>query len=274
MAEHFMVEHWYFLFSDNKWLVPEAFVKSDKPSLSYLSAIVLDDFSHYQDQSIQIAKHADRQHLLIDMQQEKVDCDGYQLLSLREALSILPSEQFAHVAQAWQYSLFLRHHKFCGRCASAMQRVNWEMAMHCHRCGHRVYPRVSPCVIVSIRKKDKILLAQGVRHQSSGLFSTLAGFVESAESLEQAVHREVKEEVGIDIHNLEYFGSQPWPFPHSLMVGYLADYADGELVLEEKEILQADWFDIDDLPLIPPKLSIAGHLIAETVKRIEQDKSN
>jgi NAD+ diphosphatase len=123
-----------------------------------------------------------------------------------------------------------------------------------------------------VRRGDRILLAQGVRHKTSGFFSTLAGFVESAETLEHAVHREVKEEVGITIKNVEYFGSQPWPFPHSLMVGYLAEYESGDLVLEEKEISSADYFDIDALPKIPPKLSIAGRLIEETIKRIQQEK--
>jgi NAD+ diphosphatase len=261
-----------FIFSDNQWLVPSNI--DFKAGISVLNRISLSDFSAYQEHYIKIGKSSFGEHILIDMQQEQLPSNAYRLLSLRDALGCLPSDEFAHVAQAWQYATFLRHHKYCGRCSSAMHQVQWEMAMHCHRCQHRCYPRISPCIIVAVRRDDKILLAQGVRHQSTGFFSTLAGFVESAESLEHAVHREVKEEVGIDIKNVEYFGSQPWPFPHSIMVGYLAEYAGGDLVLEEKEILSADWFDVDALPKIPPKLSIAGLLIEETIKRIKQENLN
>lgn len=267
-----MVQKLHFIFSDNQWLVPT--IMHETLSLTALAHINVSDFASYASQGIRIAASVLGEHILIDMQKERVDSEHYQLVSLREALAMLSTAEFEHLAKAWQYALFLRHHKYCGRCGNGLQRVEWEMAMHCHRCQHRVYPRVSPCIIVSVRREDKILLAQGVRHRGAGFFSTLAGFVESAESLEHAVHREVKEEVGIDIKNLEYFGSQPWPFPHSLMVGYLAEYAGGDLVLEEKEIESADWFDIDTLPKTPPTLSIAGRLIEATLKRIRQEKAN
>jgi NAD+ diphosphatase len=103
------------------------------------------------------------------------------------------------------------------------------------------------------------------------MFSTLAGFVESGETLEQAVHREVFEEVGIKVKNLRYFSSQPWPFPHSLMVGFLADYDSGEINVDGHEILEAHWYPFDDLPNIPPHFSIAGQLIAQSIKDIKQD---
>ena len=259
-----------FIFSENQWLVPVGVDLS--LGISVLEEIELRHFEEYEQQRVKIATTEYGEHCIIDMQQEQYYNDAYQLLSLREALGILPEDEFGYLAQAWQYAIFLREHKYCGRCGANMQQVTWEMAMHCHRCSHRVYPRVSPCIIVAVRRGDKILLAQGVRHKTSGFFSTLAGFVESAETLEHAVHREVKEEVGITIKNVEYFGSQPWPFPHSLMVGYLAEYESGDLVLEEKEISSADYFDIDALPKIPPKLSIAGRLIEETIKRIQQEK--
>ncbi|WP_395338136.1 NAD(+) diphosphatase [Ningiella sp. W23] len=256
-----------FIFSDNRWVVPNRELEGIR--LTSLFDISLDDFSSYEHDQV-IDQSAYGAHILLDMQKEVLEQEDYQLLSMREALAVLSFEEFQHLAKAWQYAIFLRTHRYCGQCGDAMQKVQWEMAMHCYTCGHRSYPRVSPCIIVSIRKDDKILLAQGVRHQRAGFFSTLAGFVESGESLEQAVHREVKEEVGIEVKNIEYFGSQAWPFPHSIMVGYLADYAGGDLVLDKKEILSADWFDIDALPKIPPKLSIAGLLIEETLKRIQQ----
>ena len=137
---------------------------------------------------------------------------------------------------------------------------------------HANIDAIHACRLVSlwaIYHEDKLLLALGNRHKDTGMYSTLAGFVESGESLEQAVHREVKEEVGVDVKNLEYFGSQPWPFPHSLMVGYIAEYAGGDIVLDDDEICDANWYAIDALPKVPPTLSIAGQLIEESIRRIK-----
>jgi NAD+ diphosphatase len=121
---------------------------------------------------------------------------------------------------------------------------------------------------VSIHNHQQILLARGVRHKEANMYSTLAGFVESGESLEEAVHREVFEEVGVRVKNLRYFNSQPWPFPHSLMVGFIAEYDGGDIRCQENEIDDAQWFDTDNLPNIPPKISIAGQLIEETLSLI------
>lgn len=213
-------------------------------------------------------------HVLLDLHHVEFTHDDYQVMNLREVLMIAKSEDFQHIAQAWQYALFLRTHRYCGRCGSSMRKVSWEMAMHCDKCSHRVYPRVSPCIIVAIHDGKRILLAQGVRQQTAGFYSTLAGFVESAESLEQAVHREVMEEVGVKLGKIEYIDSQPWPFPHSLMCGYIGEYASQDIKIDKKEIVDAQWFDIDDLPKIPPKFSIAGRLIEETVRRIKQQNKN
>jgi NAD+ diphosphatase len=214
--------------------------------------------------------------VLIDIHHLALEEKGFALVSLRSLLfhlyqtesSNLSHQDFQHTAQAWQYALFLRTHRFCGRCANTLRRVSWEMAMHCDKCSHRVYPRVSPCIIVAIHDGRRLLLAQGAQHQTRGFYSTLAGFVESAESLEQAVHREVFEEVGVKLKSLEYFGSQAWPFPHSLMVGYIAEFESGDIVIDKKEIADAQWFELDKLPHIPPKVSIAGKLIHETISRL------
>lgn len=209
------------------------------------------------------------QHFLYDLHHIDFEHDDYDLLHLRELLFKMPAKDFQYVAQAWQYALFLRTNRYCGRCGESMRKVSWEMAMHCDKCSHRTYPRVSPCIIVAIHNGKQILLAQGARQVSRGFYSTLAGFVESAESLDQAVHREVMEEVGVTLKNIEYFDSQPWPFPHSLMVGYIAEFASGEIKVDGKEILDAQWFNVDDLPKTPPKISIAGRLIEETLRRIK-----
>lgn len=204
---------------------------------------------------------------VIDLGHEALDVEGWETVSLRRLLMSISVEDFGLVAKTWQYTHFLRTHRYCGRCGSKMDAVDWEMAVHCHNCQHRCYPRVSPCIIVAIYHEDKMLLARGVRHKDVNMYSTLAGFVESGESLEHAVHREVEEEVGVKVKNLEYFGSQPWPFPHSLMVGYIAEYAGGDIVIDDHEIDDAQWFSLDNLPNIPPKFSIAGQLIDAVVKR-------
>lgn len=205
---------------------------------------------------------------VVDLGSEHIDEPGWERISLRQLLFSAQDIAFSVIGRAWQYIHFLRTHQYCGQCGAKTERVDWEMAVHCHRCQHRSYPRVSPCVIVSIHNNEKILLAKGVRHKEANMYSTLAGFVESGESLEEAVHREIFEEVGVKVKNLQYFNSQPWPFPHSLMVGFIAEYAGGEIRCQENEIDDAQWFDIDALPNIPPRLSIAGQLIEKTVSLI------
>lgn len=212
--------------------------------------------------------HQELPVFVVDMGAEHLEAAEWERVSLRQLLVSAQDIAFSVIGRAWQYMHFLRTHQFCGQCGAKAERVDWEMAMHCHRCQHRSYPRVSPCVIVSIHNNEQILLAKGVRHKEANMYSTLAGFVESGESLEEAVHREIFEEVGVKVKNLRYFNSQPWPFPHSLMVGFIAEYAGGEIRCQENEIDDAQWFDIDRLPNIPPKVSIAGQLIAETVSLI------
>mgnify|MGYP006142082591 CR=1 FL=1 len=186
--------------------------------------------------------------------------DEAQWASPRELLS-QGDAVFQLAARAVQVALFLQTHRFCGQCGSAMSLVSWELAALCNKCGHRCYPRIAPCVLVGIAHQNKILLARSSRHRQ-GFFSILAGFVESAETLEQAAVREVKEEVGVDITNLRYVGSQPWPFPHSLMTGFIADYAGGDIRCQEHEIEEAAWFSLDALPEVPPQETLSGQIIA------------
>lgn len=245
---------------------------SEKPGYLKRTWGDLSFFHAYQEQVVKIGEYETHACYLIDIGHEQIDSDLFETVSMRSILALVDDTFFGIAARAWQVALFMRTHRFCGQCGTTMHRIDWEMAMHCSRCNHRCYPRISPCIIVAIRHKNKLLLAQGKPHQSRQMYSTLAGFVESGETLEQAVHREVMEEVGVTITNLRYFNSQPWPFPHSLMVGFLADFAGGEIVVDGHEILHAKWFDIDDLPVIPPTLSIAGQLIQHTIQEIKQDQ--
>ncbi len=151
-------------------------------------------------------------------------------------------------------------HRFCGRCGTANERSPRELVRVCPSCGTTTYPRISPAVIMAVRRGDEVLLARRAG-MARPFWSVLAGFVEPGETLEQAVAREVAEEAGIEVEDIRYAGSQPWPFPSQLMIGFTASYAGGELRIDETELAEAGWFGADDLPEIPPPFTIAHALI-------------
>jgi NAD+ diphosphatase len=186
--------------------------------------------------------------------------EGHVTESLRGLYGRLADDEWALAGRAFQLIDFDRTHQFCGRCGERTEHPPAERARRCPRCGLLAYPRVAPAIIVLIRRGNEVLLARGKRFPLP-FYSTLAGFVEPGESLEEALAREVLEEVGVAVKDLRYFGSQPWPFPHSLMIGFNAEYAGGELKPDPSEILDAGWFTADNLPQIPGKLSIARKLI-------------
>ena len=185
---------------------------------------------------------------------------GGDWVSLRQAFMLLEQPLFAMAGRAIQLQHWLTEHPFCSRCGAVCERHTKEFAMVCSRCGFHQYPRINPCVIVLITKGEKALLAQDVRFPE-GLFSCLAGFIEAGESAEQAVRREVREEVGLELGALRYHGSQPWPFPHSLMLGFRAEWQAGDICPDTTEIVAADWFDRESLPRLPTSGSIARELI-------------
>lgn len=181
---------------------------------------------------------------------------------LRSLFGTLDEGLLGIAARASQIVEWARTHRYCGACATPMVRLDGERCFHCPACGHRAYPRISPAMMVLVRKGEQLLLA---RHTNSPYqrYTALAGFLEAGESVEEAIHREVAEEVGLRVHNLRYFGSQSWPFPHSLMMAYTADYLDGEIRIDPAEIADARWFGPDDAwPEMPVSVSIAARLIA------------
>ena len=186
---------------------------------------------------------------------------GFTFRKLRSLLGGIDEALFSVAGRAFQIAEWARTHRYCGVCATPMRFAQNERCATCPACGMTAYPRISPAMMVLIRRDDAILLA---RHTNSptNRFTALAGFLEAGESVEEAVHREVFEEVGLRIHNLKYFGSQSWPFPHSLMVAFTAEYLDGDIKLDPDEIAEAHWFGPGDpLPEIAPGVSIASALI-------------
>jgi NAD+ diphosphatase len=184
----------------------------------------------------------------------------FEVLGLREVFPLLGEDVFVAAGAATQLVEWEATNRHCGRCATPTARSTEDRSMRCPACGLSAYPRIAPAVIVLVRRGDEALLARGARFPRP-FYSTLAGFVEVGETLEQAVAREIREEVGVEVKDVRYFGSQPWPFPHSLMVAFTAAWAGGDIRPDPAEILDARWFEAGSLPLIPPPISIARRLI-------------
>ncbi len=190
---------------------------------------------------------------------------GWRAVPLRSAMMGF-SETLAGVAsRAAQVLAWDRNHRFCGVCATPTDRQPSERARRCPACGHVAYPRIAPAMMALVWRPGQLLLARAP-HFAAGMYSALAGFVEAGESIEQCIRREVAEEVGVQVRELRYYGSQSWPFPNSLMIAFSAEWLSGEIVPQAEEIEDAQWFSIDALPQIPPRFSISGHLIRDTVQ--------
>ena len=192
---------------------------------------------------------------------------GLAFRKLRSLFGSLDEALLSVAGRAFQIGNWARTHRFCGACGTPTVPLSGERCVKCPACCSQAYPRISPAMMVLIRRGDSMLLA---RHTLSPapFFTALAGFVEAGESVEEAIHREVFEEVGLTVCNITYFGSQPWPFPHSLMIAFTAEYESGEIVIDKEEIAEARWFGPGDvLPNIPFGLSIASDLIRAHLPR-------
>jgi NAD+ diphosphatase len=201
---------------------------------------------------------------------------GMSWAGLRALYTVLDDAHFALAGRALQLVAWDRTHQYCGRCGTPTQPKPDERARICPTCKLTAYPRLAPAVMALVHRrnegKNELLLGRSP-HFPPGMYSALAGFVEPGESLEQCLGREVREEVGVRIHNIRYFASQSWPFPHSLMIAFVAEWRDGEIAPQASEIEDAKWFDVLQLPKLPSRISIARRLIDAVCQELSE-KSN
>ena len=182
-----------------------------------------------------------------------------QMVGLRASYDMIPFEEYYQAGKAFQILNWDQNTRYCPACGVPTKQIS-DIGKKCPECRQEFYPHISPAIIVRIRKEDSILMVRAKNFRGS-YYGLVAGFLEAGETLEECVHREVMEETGIRIKNLKYFGSQPWPYPSGVMIGFTADYESGEIKLQDEELSAGAFFRKDNLPEIPKKLSLARKLI-------------
>jgi NAD+ diphosphatase len=250
-----------FIWRDDKLLVRDA----DPPVLPTMGdamALGVDGVRHY------LGRHDGVDCVAIRVASDAPEAAGWQWRGLRTLFLRLPDPLLALAGRSFQVAEWDRSHQYCGRCGTRTRDRANERAKECPACGHVVFPRVSPAMMVLVKRDRELLLARANRFPNA-MYSALAGFVEPGESIEDCVHREVREEVGIEVDRLSYFASQSWAFPHSLMIAYTAEYAGGDMRPCDDEIADAQWFSLDALPQLPSPVSIARRLIDATVAALK-----
>ena len=248
-------EAWWFVFSDGELVVQKHDGRVEVPFARDLADLGIGaGEQHY------LGHLGDHACLAAALPADARLPGSFALQELRSLFGCVDDEHFAIAGRASQVLTWDRTHRFCGQCGTPTVPLESERARRCPACGLTAYPRISPCVIVLITRGAEVLLARG-RNFPSGRYSTPAGIVELGETLEETVVREVREEVGVEVEDIRYFGSQPWPFPHQIMVGFTCTWKSGEIHIDPEEIADAQWFTRDTMPQIPPPLSIARRLI-------------
>ena len=242
---------WWFAFHRNRMLVH---VNDD--TLGVPHAERFEELGVTVKQKYYLGRYDGRPCYAVDLAEETAP-DDMDFKDLRQVYGSMDEDLFVLGGRAVQIVEWDRTHQYCGRCGSKTFTKDNERAKACPECKLMNFPRLSPAVIMAVEKGNELLLARSA-HFPKGMFSVLAGFVEPGETIEECVVREVKEEVGVTVGNVRYVASQPWPFPNSLMLGFTADYIEGDLNLDPVEIAEAGWFTADALPSIPGRISIAG----------------
>jgi len=262
--EHLKPALW-FAFVDSKLLVYSDASSVTVPCLSDINQLSLETKSrHY------LGQVGARPCYAVELDEISSPPSGMAFLGLRRLYSQIDETLFQIAGRAVQIVEWDRANRFCSRCGNPLHLRSTERAKECGHCGLLNFPRLSPAIIVLVERDRKLLLARA-HHFPPGLYSVIAGFVEPGETLETAVAREVQEEVGLSIGKIRYFGSQPWPFPDSLMIGFTSTYQGGQITLEDGEIADAGWFRADNLPTIPSKISIARRLIDWFLEKQKQN---
>ena len=256
---------WWFVVQDDKVLIRRELTPTTIPLLEDVAGLGLPILrQHY------LGRLDGRHCFTVEVPKGVSPPTDMRFEGLRQIYGLTDEAFFALAGRALQIVDWDRTHQFCGRCGSKTRTRPTERAKECPECGLLQFPRLAPAIIVLIQRGREVLLARARRFETP-MYSTIAGFVEPGETLEEAVTREVKEESGIAVKEIRYFGSQPWPFPHSLMVGFTAEYASGEIKTSDEENMDMRWFKVDSLPQLPGKLSIARKLIDSFIEK--QSKS-
>ena len=221
-----------------------------------------------------IGEHEGRQHVAVALDDDispRALPPGLKASNLRSWFGVIDDATLAIAMRAVQVLEWDRTHRFCGACGTRTEQAENERAKRCPACNLTVYPRISPAMMVLVTRGRELLLGRGVNFPP-GRYSALAGFVEAGETLEECIAREVHEETGVRVREPRYFASQSWPFPHSLMIAFTAEYDGGDLRPDPAELADADWFALDALPQLPPRISIARALIDATVRRLREGR--
>jgi NAD+ diphosphatase len=243
---------------------------ADRPTLPCCLDISEHGFSPVRNQYLGLygGKHC----YAVEIQESQTLPEGWATLGLRDLFGLVETTLAVLSGRAWQLLEWDRNYQYCSRCGTRTQLRTDERSRTCPSCGLTSYPPVSPAIMILVTHQGKMLLARKAAFPK-GRYSALAGFVEPGETLEDTVIRETREEVGVEVKNIRYFGSQPWPFPHSLMVAFTAEYAGGELRPDGVEIEEARWFTPEELPKLPPSISISRRLIDTVAGRILRGES-
>lgn len=250
-----------FAFRGEKMLVGGDEKTPSIPTHCELAATGLDGACHY------LGEYQGVHCVARTLADDASEAGGMRYAGLRSLFFAIPEPLVAIAARAFQVIEWDRTHRFCGRCGTRTRDKPGERAKECGSCGYVAYPRVSPAMMALVTRGRDLLLARAHRFPQ-GMYSALAGFVEPGETIEDCIVREVREEVGVEVTKLQYFASQSWAFPHSLMIAFTAEYSGGEVRCDDSEIAEARWFPADALPPRPPSLSIARRLIDTTAARL------
>lgn len=247
---------------------PQAFYQHELNLKDFRTNIGIVNVKHFNDKHTQVLavdwawlKDMDLGHLL----------DDGEFIAYRHCVSVIDAHTAHEISAGIQLLLWQKSHQFCGYCGTKTHPHNQDTAMACPACHQHFYPKIQPCIITAITRScpntgnTQILLAQHHRHSDTGMYGLIAGYMEVGESVEMTIHREVMEETGITVENIRYLKSQAWPYPSNLMLGFMADYVAGEIVIDESELSHAQFFDKTQLPLIPPQGTIAFELISQAL---------